>query len=261
MGKKEVDKAKKVFKDAWDALNDFFDERHNKTVYEDDEKAHKGKVALAKLHAGMVGKTEQINFRILIGQEKELGDHIYEAVYMNDKKEPYVYHYIVDKGKPRQQILTDFKDPDWNGYKKVQKFKSLTKFLEDCYKEDIYHEGKKYKKEDALNTLIKKGLKRALEAIGDDVEANEGIESPTAKKIARVIAIAAVTTILSAALTPAAGVIISELATGGSLGGNVLGEAASAGLEGLQSLADPTNIAEKVAKKAITKGKSLRPGD
>ena len=138
MGSKEVDKAKKVFKDAWDALGDFFEEKHNKTVYEDAKKAAKGKVALAKLHAGMVGKTEQINFRILIGQEKELGDHIYEAVYMNDKKEPYVYHFIVDKGKPREQILTNFKDPDWNGYKKVQKFKSLTKFLEDCYKEDIY---------------------------------------------------------------------------------------------------------------------------
>ncbi|MHA1439198.1 MAG: hypothetical protein ACTSPD_16625, partial [Promethearchaeota archaeon] len=92
MGSKEIDKAKKVFKQAYECLNDFFDEKRSDTVYEKEKKAQKGKVALAKFSKGLVGKTNQINFRILIGNEKELGDHIYEAIYKDDKKEPYIYH-------------------------------------------------------------------------------------------------------------------------------------------------------------------------
>ena len=137
---KEIKKAKKVFKDAWDALNDFFEEKRSDTITEKEEKAKKGKVALAKFSKGMIGKTNQINFRILIGQEKEIGDHIYEAVYMDDKKEPYIYDFAVNKGKPINTILTNFKDDEWNGYKKVKKFKSLTKFLEHAYKDGIFYE-------------------------------------------------------------------------------------------------------------------------
>ena len=139
---KEIKKVKKVFKDAWDALNDFFEEKRSETITEKEEKARKGKVALAKFSKGMIGKTNQINFRILIGQEKEIGDHIYEAVYMNDKKEPYIYDFAVNKGKPINTILTNFKDDEWNGYKIVKKFKSLTQFLEHAYKDGIFYEGK-----------------------------------------------------------------------------------------------------------------------
>ena len=127
---KEVKQAKKVFKSAWDALDDFFDEKRSDEVKEKIKGARKDEVSLAKFHKGLVGKTNQINFRILIGNNKEPGDWIYEAVYMDDKKEPYLYMFDVNKGRPIKNILTNFKDPDWNGYKKVKKFKSLTKFLE-----------------------------------------------------------------------------------------------------------------------------------
>ena len=251
---KEVKQAKKVFLDAWDALNDFFDEKRSDEVTEKEKDAKKGKVALAKFHKGMIGKTNQINFRILIGKDKELGDHIYEAVYMDDKKEPYIYDFDVNKGRPIKNILTEFKEPDWNGYKKVEKFKSLTKFLENSYKNGIYLNGKKEKKEDALNALIK-GLQRALEAVGEDVKEKKGADSATAQKIAKVVAIAAVTMIVSAALTPAAGVLIGELAGGGGISGDLVGQAGQAAFKGLERLADPTTIVKKVAKKVVTKGR------
>jgi hypothetical protein len=257
---KEVKQAKKVFKDAWDALDDFFDEKRSDEVTEKEKEAKKGKVALAKFHKGLVGKTNQINFRILIGKDKELGDHIYEAVYMDDKKEPYIYDFDINKGKPIKNILTNFKDPDWNGYKKVEKYKSLTKFLEHSYKNGIYIKGKKQKKEDALNALIK-GLKRSLEAVGEDVKDKKGADSPQAQKIAKVIAITAATIIISAALTPAAGVVVGELAGGGGITGDLVGQMGQAAGKGLQRLADPTTIVKKVAKKVVTKGKKIIPGD
>ncbi len=260
MGSKEIDKAKKVFKDAWDSLEDFFEEKRSDTIFESEKKAKKGKIALAKFSKGLVGKTNQINFRILIGQEKELGDHVYEAVYKDDKKEPYIYHFIVNKGKPAANILTNFKDDEWNGYKKVEKFKSLTKFLESVYKKDIYHKGKKYKKEEALDILIKKGLKKALESIKDNVSEEHGAEHPLALKIAKVVAITAVTTIATVALTPAAGVIISNI-QGGGTGIGALGEAAQASGEALKGLTDPGSIVKKVAKKVVTKGKNIPLGD
>lgn len=253
---KEVKQAKKVFKSAWDALDDFFDEKRSDEVKEKIKGARKDEVSLAKFHKGLVGKTNQINFRILIGNNKEPGDWIYEAVYMDDKKEPYLYMFDVNKGRPIKNILTNFKDPDWNGYKKVKKFKSLTKFLEYAYKEGVYYKGKKEKKEDALNVLIK-GLKRALEAVGEDVKDKKGADSLTAQKIAKVVAIAAVTMIVSAALTPAAGVLIGELAGGGGITGDLIGQAGQAAADGLQRLADPTNIAKKVGKKIVTKGRKL----
>ncbi len=253
----EVKKAKKVFKAAWDALDDIFEEKRSDTIIEKEKKAKKGKVALAKFSKGMIGKTNQINFRILIGQEKELGDHIYEVVYMSDKKEPYIYDFAVNKGRPINNILTNFKEDDWNGYKKVKKFKSLTKFLEHAYKDGIFYDGKKKKKEDALNILINKGLTRSLEAIGEDSKEKHGIDSETAKKVAKIVAIAAATTIISAVLTPAAGVVVAELMSGGSISGNVLGTAGQAGIEGLKNVVDPLNIAKKVAKKVVTKGKSV----
>ena len=253
----EVNKAKKVFKDAWDALNDFFEEKRSDTIIEKEEKAKKGKVALAKFSKGMIGKTNQINFRVLIGQEKDLGDHIYEAVYMDDKKEPYIYDFAVNQGKSINTILTNFKEDNWNGYKKVKKFKSLTKFLEHAYKDGIFYDGKKIKKDEALDALIKEGLKRSLEAIGEDANEKYGIDSETAKKVAKVVAIAAVTTVVSAALTPAAGVVIAEVAGGTPITGELAGQATQAAIEGLKNLADPATIARKAAQKALTKGKNI----
>ncbi|MFX1315935.1 MAG: hypothetical protein ACFE9T_08735 [Promethearchaeota archaeon] len=255
---KEIDKAKNLFKDAFEALSDYFEEKRSDIIIEKEKKAKKGKVALAKFSKGLIGKTDKINFRLLIGQKKEIGDYIYEAVYLSDKKEPRIYVYQVNKGKPCNTILTNFKEDEWNGYKKVEKYKSLTKFLEEAYKEGIYYKGKKEKKEDALNRLIK-GLKRSLEAIEDDEKSKKGGMSPTAKKIAKVVAIAAVTTVASAVLTPAAGIIAQELAGGGSITGDVLGQAADAAVQGFQNLADPANIAKKAITKAITKGKDI-PG-
>ncbi|GAH58256.1 unnamed protein product, partial [marine sediment metagenome] len=57
----EIKKAKKVFKDAWDALDDFFEEKRSDTIMEKEKKAKKGKVALAKFSKGIIGKTNQIN--------------------------------------------------------------------------------------------------------------------------------------------------------------------------------------------------------
>jgi len=173
----EVKNAKKVFIDAWDALDDYFEEKRSDIIYEKEKKAKKGKVALAKFSKGLIGKTNQINFRILIGEEKELGDHIYEAVYMDDKKEPYIYDFTLNKGKPISNVLTNFKDDDWDGYKKVKKFKSLTKFLDHAYEDGIFYEGKKIKKDKALDLLIKKGLKRSLEAVGEDSKEKFGADS------------------------------------------------------------------------------------
>ncbi|MFX1256652.1 MAG: hypothetical protein ACFFAN_02250 [Promethearchaeota archaeon] len=254
--KDEIQVAKKVFKNAWDVLDDFFEEKRSDEVLEKEEKAKKGKVALAKFHKGMIGNTNQINFRILIGEDKEIGDHIYEAVYMSDKKEPKIYDFEINKGRPIKNILTNFKDKDWNGYKKVHEYKSLTKFLEHSYKNGIFCKGKKEKKEDALNALIK-GLQRSLKAVGEDVKDKKGANSETAKNIAKVVAIAAATTIVSAALTPAAGVVVAEVAGGAPLTGEILGQMGQAAIEGVKGLSDPATLARKAAQKAITKGKSL----
>jgi hypothetical protein len=255
---KELEKAKQIFKETFDVLNDYFEEKRSDTVMEDEKKAKKGKVALAKFSKGLLGKTDKINFRMLIGEKKELGDYIYEAVYLSDKKEPKIYIFKVNNGKPSKSILTNFKEDDWNGYKKIKKFKSLTKFLEYSYKDGIYYKCNKEKKEEALNRLIK-GLKRSLEAIGDEEKAKGRGGGELAKKIAKVVAVAAVTTIVSAALTPAVGVIAQEVAGGGTLTGDVLGSAAQAAGEGLKNLVDPVNLTKKVVQKVITKGKDI-PG-
>lgn len=254
----EIDEAKKIFKDAFDVLNDYFDEKRSDTVMEDEEKAKKGKVALAKFSKGLIGNTDKINFRILIGNKKEIGDFIYEAIYLSDKKEPKIFVFNVANGKPCNTILTNFKEVDWNGYKKVVKYKSLTKFLEIAYKDGIYYKCKKEKKEEALNRLIK-GLTRSLEAVGDEEKSSKGEDSPIALKIAKFVAVAAVTTIVSAALTPAVGVIAEELIGGGTIGGDVIGQAGDAALQGLKNLVDPTKIVKKGITKAITKGKDI-PG-
>ncbi|MFX1463875.1 MAG: hypothetical protein ACFFBF_12655 [Promethearchaeota archaeon] len=255
---KEVDNAKKVFKEAFDVLGDFFEEKRSDTVMEDEKKAKKGKVALAKFSKGLIGNTDKINFRILIGEKKEIGDNIYEAIYLSDKQEPKIFVYKVNLGKSCNTILTNFKEEDWNGYKNIKKFSSLTKFLETVYQEGIYYKGKKEKKEDALNRLIK-GLKRSLEAVEDDEKTKKGEKSPIAIRIAKVVAIAAVTTIVSAALTPAIGVIAEEVMGGGAIGGDVMGQAADAAVQGLKNLVDPTKLVKKGIIKAITKGKDL-PG-
>ncbi|MFX1346669.1 MAG: hypothetical protein ACFFAI_16350 [Promethearchaeota archaeon] len=255
---KELDQTKKIFKEGFEALSDYFEEKRADTVIEEEKKAKKGKVALAKFSKSLIGKTDKINFRILIGQKKELGDYIYEAVYLSDKKEPRIFVYEVNKGRPCNSILMNFKDDDWNGYKNIDKYKSLTKFLETAYKDGIYYKGKKEKKEEALNRLIK-GFKQSLEAVEDDEKSKKGSSSPIAMKIAKVVAIAAVTTVVSAALTPAVGVVAEELVGGGSVGGDVLGQAADAATQGLKNIADPIKLAKKVVTKTITKGKDL-PG-
>ncbi|MFX1236697.1 MAG: hypothetical protein ACFFAS_05325 [Promethearchaeota archaeon] len=248
--KEEVDKAYSVFKDAFDMLSDFFEEKRSDTIV---EKKDKQKIALAKFSKGLVGKTDSINFRLLIGQRKEAGDFIYEAVYLSDKKDPRIFAYEVEKGKSVKTVLTNFKEDDWNGYKKKEKFKDLKKFLEYAYKEGIYYEGKKEKKEDALNKLIK-GLKRSLEAIESDEKEKGREETPTAKKIAKIVAVAAVTTIVSVVLTPAIGVVAQEIASGGQLTGGVINQAGQAALEGAKSLADPLKLAKKAVTKTVTKG-------
>ena len=58
-----------------------------------------------------------------------MGDSIYEAIYLSDKKEPKIYVFEVNKGKACNTILSNFKDENWNGYKKTQKYKTQ-KFLE-----------------------------------------------------------------------------------------------------------------------------------
>ncbi len=257
---KEIDEAKKIFKDAFDVLNDYFDEKRSDIVMEDEKKARKSKVALAKFSKGLIGNTDKINFRILIGNRKEIGDYIYEAIYLSDKKEPKIYVFNVANGKPSNTILTNFKEEDWNGYKKTQKYKSLTKFLESAYNNGIYYKGKKEKKEEALNRLIK-GLTRSLEAVGDDEKAKKGDGSPIAIKIAKFVAIAAVTTIVSAVLTPAVGVIAEELIGGGTIGGDVIGQAGDAAVQGLKNLVDPTKLVRKGITKAITKGKDIPGAD
>jgi len=246
----QIKQTAKIFKDAFDVLNDFFEEKRSDTI---TEKIKDSKVALAKFSKGLIGNTDKINFRILIGQKKELGDIIYEAVYLSDKKSPNIYVYQVESGRPTKNILTSFKEDDWNGYKKTKKFKDLDKFLEFAYKEGIYIDQKKEKKEDALNKLIK-GLKRALEAVESDENEKSGGMSPRAKKIAKIVAITAVTTIVTAALTPAAGVIAQEIAGGGQITGNVVNQAGQAAVEGLKGLANPVDLAKTVVKKTVTKG-------
>ena len=89
------------------------------------------------------------------------------------------------------------------------------------------------------------------------IKERHGEGHPLAMKIAKMVAIAAVTTIISAALSPAAGIVLQNIQAGGGLGGNVLGEAASAAAEGLKSVADPLKLAKKAVTKTITKGMPL----
>ncbi|MBN1803549.1 MAG: hypothetical protein JW891_18710 [Candidatus Lokiarchaeota archaeon] len=248
--KDEVNKAYSVFKEAFEVLSEYFDEKRSDTVV---EKKDKIKISLAKFSKGLIGNTDKINFRILIGQKKEPGDFIYEAVYLNDKKDPRIFIYDVEKGKPINTVLSDFKEEDWNGYKKLEKFKDIKKFLEYAYQEGVYSEGKKEKKEDALNKLIK-GLKRSLEAIEADEKERGKVSNDRVKKIAKIIAITAVTTIATAMLTPAVGVIAQEIATGGQLTGGVAQQAGQAALEGLKNVADPLKLAKKAVTKSVTKG-------
>ncbi len=256
--KDQIEKTKKIFKDGFEILEDYFKEKRSDTIYESEKEAKKGKVALAKFSKGLIGKTEEVNFRILIGEEKVIGDHIYEAVFNSEKKSPKIYIYKLEKGKPSDTILTSFKDKDWDGYKKVEEFKSLTEFLEEIYKEGVYYEGKKEKKEDALNKLIK-GLKRSLEAVQADEQERCGEGSERAKRIGQIVAAAAVTTVVSAVLTPAAGVVAAELMSGGTISGDVIGAAGEAAAEGVKNLADPAAVARKIAQKAATKGRKI-PG-
>lgn len=104
-----------------------------------------------------------------------------------------------------------------------------------------------------------KGFKRSLEAVGDDEKSKKGNNSPLGKKIAKVVAIAAVTTVVSVVLTPAVGIIAQNLAGGGVLGGDVLTQAGDAAIQGIKSLTDPAKLAKKVVSKVVTKGKDL-PG-
>ncbi len=68
---KEINLAKKVFKDGFNALSDYFNEKRSDTVVENEKKVRKGKVALAKFSKGLIGKTDKVNFRILIGYKKD----------------------------------------------------------------------------------------------------------------------------------------------------------------------------------------------
>ncbi len=251
--KDEVNKTYSVFKDAFDVLSDYFDEKRSDTVL---EKKDKTKIALAKFSKGLIGNTDKINFRILIGQKKEIGDLVCEAVYLSDKKDPYIFLYNVERGKPAKNILSNFKEEDWNGYKKIEKFKDTKKFLEYAYQEGVYVDGKKEKKEEALNKLIK-GLKRSLEAIEADEKERGEVSNERVKKIAKIIAVTAVTTIVSAMLTPAVGVIAQEIATGGQLTSGVAQQAGQAALEGLKGVVDPIKLAKKAVTKSVTKGVDL----
>jgi hypothetical protein len=254
---KEVDQAKKVFKEAFDVLNDFFEEKRSDTVYEKIKKAKTDQVALAKFDKSFFGTTNEIRVRILIGQREEVGDYIYEVRYDEDERKPRLYKFKIKWGRPVKKILKDFEDPDWKHYIKVKEYKSVTEYLEYVYDKGIMYKKEKHKKEDALNVLMK-GLKRALKALGEDVKEKKGINDETAKKIAKVVAITAATTIVSAVLTPAAGIVIQEIASGGTISGNVMGEAAQAAGQGLKDLVDPTNMARKAVKKVLTKGRSVR---
>lgn len=133
----------------------------------------------------------------------------------------------------------------------------MTKFLDYAYEDGIYYEGKRIKQDETLKLLIKNGLKRSLEAISDDSNEKYGVDSITAKKVAKVVAIAAATTLVSAALTPAAGLVVAEMAGGAPITGQLIGKAGEAAIQGVKNLADPANLATKVAKKALTKGKKL----
>ncbi|TXT60598.1 MAG: hypothetical protein BAJALOKI2v1_90012 [Promethearchaeota archaeon] len=256
MMKKEVNSAKKVFKDAFDVLDDFFDERKKDIIEEKDKHSKKGKVALIKFSKSFLGKTDKIHFRILVGKKKEWGDRVYEAIYLGDKDKPYIYYFKVRRDKSLKKILKDFYFPDWEGYKKYEEFSSLDDFLEDAYENGIYYKGKKVKKVAALDALVD-GITRSLEAIGEEVKEEKGVDNETVKKIAKVVAIAALTTVVSAALTPAAGIVVQEVAGGGSITGELIGQATKAAVQGTQQLFDPTNMAQKVIKKTISKGLKL----
>ena len=97
-------------------------------------------------------------------------------------------------------------------------------------------------------------------AFGHDIPAIDRV-APTLTGLAKVVAVAAITTVVSAVLTPAVGVIAQEIAGGGSITGDVLGSAAQAAGEGLKNLADPMNLTKKVVQKVVTKGKDLPGAD
>ena len=54
----EVNQAKKVFKEAFKVLDDFFEEKRNDTVYEKIKKAKTDEVALAKFDKSLFGTTK-----------------------------------------------------------------------------------------------------------------------------------------------------------------------------------------------------------
>lgn len=77
--------------------------------------------------------------------------------------------------------------------------------------------------------------------------------------VIKIFIITAITTIVSVVLTPAIGVITEQIAGGGTISGDILGQAGEAAMQGLKNLADPTKLAKKVITKTITKGKDI-PG-
>jgi hypothetical protein len=254
--RKEVENAKEVFKYAFDVLDDFFEERKKDIIEEKDKHSKKGTIALIKFSKSFLGKTDKIHFRILVGRKKKWGDRIYEAIYLGDKDKPYIYYFKVKRDKAIDKILKDFYFPDWEGYKKYEEFSSLDDFLEDAYKNGIYYKGKKVKKVAALDALVD-GVTRSMEAIGEEVKEEKGVDNETIKKIAKVVAIAAISTIVSATLTPAAGVVVQEIASGGTLSTQLISQATDIAVQGAQNLVDPTQLAKKVVSKTITKGLKL----
>ena len=77
--------------------------------------------------------------------------------------------------------------------------------------------------------------------------------------VIKIFIITAITTIVSVVLTPAIGVITEQIVGGGTISGDILGQAGEAAMQGLKNLADPTKFAKKVITKTITKGKDI-PG-
>ncbi len=254
--KEEINKVKKLLDDAMDVLKDFFEEKRSDTVFEKKKDSKKDKIALIKFSKSLIGSTNKINMRLKLGNKKELGDYVYEMELNENDKEPVFYIFTLNQGKPVKTIVGAFKDENWNGFKSVKKLKSTKKFLEYIYEKGIYIKGKKEKKEDALKVVVK-ALESRLKSVQSDVEEQQGSSHPLAVKIAKVVAIAAVTTIVSAALTPAAGVIAQEVVGGGAITGDVVGQAAEAAAQGLQSLTNPAELAEKVVKKGVSKVSKL----
>ena len=264
--KEEIEKAKKVLEDGLDVLKDFFKEKRSDTITREFKKAKKD-VALVEFEKGLIGTTKLIKFRLLMGEKKDFADRIYEGIWKEEQKEPtfYVYKINRDEWRVEKKVEKKFRDSEWDGFKSFHSFKSVDDFLKYVYNSGVYYKGEKLNKDKGLSALVKKGLKKTLKAIGEDVKEEKGEGHPTAKKVAKFVAIAAATTIVSAALTPAAGAVATEIATGGATSGaggnvvgNVAGKAAEAAGQGLKKLADPTELAKKGVKKVVTKGKDVR---